>query len=103
METAREKFEKQWFVSFFDESAWSRFDLRFNIGTKHKLPVKFFAQHAWRSQSAPSLFASPRGDFQSVAAAERYMVEQLAKDGGTVHVPTAQLLARLRKEHGYDG
>ena len=102
MASAREKSKKRCLIAFDQGSAWLEFELRFNVGDKHKLPVKFEAHQTWRSREAPSLFAVLRGSFASVEAAEEYFSDVLAKEGGEVLARTPQVVERLRAEHGYD-
>jgi hypothetical protein len=102
MKRAREKSKKRCLIAFSDGKAWLEYELSFNVGSKHKRPVKFEANQTWRSNQAPSLFAALRADFPSIQAAEDYFSEALAKEGGTVHARTPEMVERLRTEYGYD-
>ena len=101
MTNDREKSKKRRLVAFANGTSWLEFELKFNVGPKLKRPVKFEANLIWRSSEAPPTFAALRGSFSSVEAAEQYFGEVVAKEGGTVHELTSDLVGKLSREYGY--
>ncbi len=100
MDSARSKSVEQWFVSFSKGARWAELQLRYNIGSKHARPVKFFAHPVWRSDEGFSV-PTVRGSFASAAEALQFLRATLQTDGGKLFASSPQIIAALRRDHGY--
>ena len=98
----REKSSATVVASFDAEAEWCVFELQFNVGLRtRKKPVKLQANRVFSTPRCPILWASIRASFESEAAAEEHVKTELSKEGGMIHSPTAELLSKLERNHGY--